>query len=241
MHHEEVARIEQAVQRLEAHGIHQLVVVPLLISSASEVMRQYQYLFGLRAQGPWNAHAHPIMVHVPVIMTPPLDDDPLVAEIVLERAKAVSQEPSTESIILIAHGPTGEEDNQRWLETMGRLAKQVQAQGQFRAVVPVTMRDDAPRQVRQAATRAMRTLVKMQSAHGSAIVVPLLLANGGIEQKIPKRLAGLTYTFQSQALLPHPKVARWIARQVREAVVQPQTWQAVQRESSSKPETVVLQ
>ena len=49
-----------------------------------------------------------------------------------------------------------------------------------------------------------------------ALVVPLLIASGGIEQKIPKLLSGLPYAYDGEALLPNPKLSRWIARQVEQ-------------------------
>ena len=221
MHPQEVQDLQRAVKALERRRVSRIVVVPLLISSASEVMRQFQYLLGLRDHGPWEAQAKPIERHVPVVMTGPLDDDPVVAEVLLERASNLSQAPAEESVILVAHGPTSDEDNLQWLAVMDRLARRVKELGHFRAVIPVTMRDDAPQPVQEEATRRMRALVRLQSERGRTLVIPLLLANGGIETKIPKRLEGLRYVYQGQALLPHPKLAQWIANRVRSAADSP--------------------
>ena len=221
MHPQEVQDLQRAVQALEQQGVSRLVVVPLLISSASEVMRQFQYLLGLRDHGPWEAQVKPIERHVPVVMTGPLDDDPVVAEVLLERASNLSQTPAEESIVLVAHGPNSDEDNLQWLAVMDRLARRVKELGHFRAVIPVTMRDDAPKPVQEEATRRMRELIRLQSERGRTLVVPLLLANGGVETKIPERLEGLRYVYQGQALLPHPKLAQWIANRVRAAADSP--------------------
>ncbi len=218
MHPGEVQEIQRGVRKLEERGVRRLVVVPLLISSASEVIRQYHYLLGLRLDGPWQEHAKPVALRVPVTMTQPLDDDPVVAEILLDRARALSQRPSEEAVVLVAHGPVTDEDNAQWLAVMDRLAKRLQRAGHFRAVVPVTMRDDAPQAVQERATEQMRRIVREQSEQGRALVVPLLLASGGIEAKIPRRLKGLTYEYLGQTLLPHPKLAEWIARRVRAAM-----------------------
>ena len=218
MHRQEVDRWQQAVDRLHAQGVGRIVVVPLLVSSASEVSRQVHYLFGLRDDGPWEAHVQPLALPVPVFMARALDDDPVVADILLERALGLSRVPAEESVILIAHGPNADDDNAQWLEVMTRLGRWIQAQGRFRAVVPVTMRDDASAAVQGAATRQLREVVHHQSAQGRTIVVPLLIASGGIEAKIPQRLEGLQYVYDGATLLPHPKVAQWIARQVEAAL-----------------------
>ena len=217
MHPHDVQHLHRALERLQRRGVSRIVAVPLLVSSASEVMRQYEYLLGLRDHGPWETHVRAIAPRVPIIMKQPLDDDPVVAEVLVERAKELSQNPRQETVILVAHGPNADDDNQKWLDAMQHLAARVQLMGGFRAVIPVTMRDDAPKSVRETAIRHLRELVRQHSQEGRALVVPLLLANGGIEAKISQCLRGLRYAYRGDALLPHPKLAQWVATQVYSA------------------------
>ncbi len=221
MHPGEAQQLQQAVDALERQGVSRIIAVPLLISSASEVMRQYQYLLGLQDHGPWEAHVRPVTHRVPVTLTDPLDDDPAVADVLVERAAALSRNPAEETVVLIAHGPNSDEDNARWLAVMERLAQQVRTEGRFRSVIPMTMRDDAPQPVQAEATRRMRQVIQEESRAGRALVVPLLLASGGVEAKIPQRLHGLHYAYAGQALLPHPKLAQWIAGRVHAAAASP--------------------
>ena len=217
MHPHEVQALQQAIDKLEQRGVGRMIAVPFLVSSSSEVMRQYQYLLRLRDHGPWETDIAPVSMRAPIVMTQPLDDDPVVSEVLVERARELSRAPQEESVILIAHGPNADEDNAQWLAVMEHVAAQVQQMGHFRVVIPVTMRDDASKPVQEAAARHMRELVRRESEQGRALVVPLLLANGGVENKIPKRLKGLTYVYRGHALLPHPKLAQWIAHRVQEA------------------------
>ena len=218
MHPHEVQALQGAVDRLQQRGVTRMVVVPMLVSSASEVMRQFHYLLGMRPDGPWQEHVKPVTLHVTPTMTSTLfDDPPVVAEILLERALELSHNPQEETVLLVAHGPNAEEDNQQWLSAMARIAQQLREQGDFRAVLPVTMRDDAPKPIQEEATRQMRALVREHSAEGRVLVVPVLLAQGGIEAKIPRRLRGLTYAYTGKTLLPHPKLAQWIAQHVQQA------------------------
>ncbi len=214
MHEAEVQAVQQAIDALERQGVTRIVAVPLLISSHSEVMRQYEYLLGMRAHGPWEGQTRPVSMRVPVTVAGALNDDAAVAKVLIERAKGLSQAPARETVILVAHGPTSEEDNAAWLKAMARLAAQIRAAGGFRAVVPVTMRDDAPMPIRAEATSAMRHVVAEYGRLGRVLVVPLLVASGGVEQKIPQRLRGLSYAYGSGTLLPHPELARWLRRQV---------------------------
>ncbi len=218
MHDREVRAIQQAVDTLERQGVHRLVVVPLLVSSSSDVMRQFEYLLRLRQRGPWETHAKPVTLHANVTMVTPLDDDPVVAEVLLDRLNVLSINPLREHVVVVAHGPNSDEDNIKWLEAMTHVTQQLQVKGRFQVVVPVTMRDDAPTSVQQASTRQLREIVHRESEQGRVLVVPLLLANGGIESKIPRRLKGLTYVYQGTALLPHPKLAQWLAQRVEQAL-----------------------
>jgi len=221
MHGGEVEALQQAVTELEHLGVEKVVAVPLLVSSASEVMRQYAYLLGLRPDGPWQEQAEPVKRQVPIRLTSPLDGDPAVAQVLLDRAREVSVAPGHEVVVVIAHGPNTEEDNARWLDAMGRLTQTIKAEGGFKDVLSVTMRDDAEPAVLAKAVADMRQTIEAQAKENTVIVLPLLIANGGIEGKIPERLSGLTFIYQPKALLPHPKLSEWIASRVQDAVKNP--------------------
>lgn len=217
MHPGEVHAVQWAVDELQRQGARRIIAVPLLVSSYSEVARQYQYLLGLRDRGMWEETVRPVARHVPLEMARALDEDPVVGEVLLDRARELSRAPTEESVVLVAHGPVSDEDDARWLVSMGRVAQHLQQAGQFRAVVPVTLRDDAPHAVRAEAESRLREVVFQHSQQGRVLVVPLLIANGGIEHKIPKALKGLRYAYSGKALLPHDKLSQWVARRVEAA------------------------
>jgi len=149
-------------------------------------------------------------------MTKALDDHPLVAEILVERARALSRDPSLEALVLVAHGPVEEADDRRWLEAMGSLGDQVRRTLPFREVRTATLRDDAPPPVRKKAVRALRREVRRLSREGGVLVVPLLVARGGIEAKVLKALDGLKFRWEGRGLAPHPNLTRWVESRARE-------------------------
>ena len=212
----EVRALQRAVRKLEHAGVQRIVAVPLLISSASQVMRQLEYLLGHREVGSWEQR--PVTVRVPVVMAAPLDADPVVAEVLLERAQVLSHQAQDETVVLVAHGPTSDADDEQWLAVLEQTAAQIREQGGFREVTAVTMRDDAPPAVQAHAQRRMRDVVRQASLLGRVLVVPVLIAGGGIEQKIPRHLHGLEYAFDGAGLLPHPKLAQWIVERVEQAL-----------------------
>lgn len=239
------ASIQAAVDSLTARGVTAIVAVPLFVSSHSSVITSTEYLLGLRAEAPADlkifakmnhsshgapapaasdhaAHAptvdpaSPITTAVPVRMTPAFNRHPLIAQIVADRARSISKTPSSEAVILVAHGPVPEDDNRRWLDDMRVLAEQVQAAAPFASVDYMTVRDDAGPAMREAATKELRDRVERQVAAGRMVlIVPHLMSFGGIEQGIRKRLEGLSYVMTEQALMPDERIAQWVRASLR--------------------------
>lgn len=228
------ANIQSALDRLEARGVTAVVAVPLFVSTHSSVITATQYLLGLRpdmppdlaifakmSHGPAAGHVGhgapavdgttPIQTRLPVRMTPALDAHPIVAAIVASRAAAISHEPASEAVILVAHGPVADDVNERWLMNLRAIAAQVGATVPYSSVDAVTVRDDAPAEIRDAATRDLRQLVeRRRAAQRRVLIVPVLLSYGGIEDGIRTRLEGLDYAMATAALAPDPRLVEWV-------------------------------
>jgi sirohydrochlorin cobaltochelatase len=229
------ANIQAAIDRLEARGVTSITAVPLFVSSHSSVITSTQYLLGLRKEMPADLAIFAKMSHgtdatdhsnhgaaptdgtIPVShrasirITSALDAHPLVADIVDARAREISVTPSTEAVVLVAHGPTRDDENDRWLVNLRTLATSVNSRTPYASIDAITVRDDAPAPIRDAATRELRALVEKQTALGRRVIlVPILLSYGGIEAGIRKRLEGLTYQMPSKALAPDPKIVAWV-------------------------------
>ena len=222
---------QAAVDALRSRGARRIVSIPLLISSHSEVYRQYEFLLHLRPSpafphpipmdsmvmppGHLMTSAKPLHLDAPVVLTQALDSSPWMADSLLERATEISRAPSRETVILVAHGPNGDKDNVLWERSLGSWTQALRRKNKFKNVVSLTLRDDAPEIIRSQATERLRLLVAESSKEGDALIVPVLLAPGGIEEGILKRLEGLSYRM-SRPLLPDPRISRWIHDQVEE-------------------------
>ncbi len=233
--------IQAAIDALVTRGVSSIVAVPLFVSSHSSVVRSTEYLLGLRASAPADfaifarmSHGHPaagahaegdhhaaaadvaqntrpVVATVPIRMTPALNRHPIVGEILASRARVLSKVPAQEAVILVAHGPSPDDDNARWLADMAALAAVVRTSTAFRSVEFLTVRDDAEAKVRDAATAELRALVTRHTADGHRVlVVPLLMSFGGIERGIVKRLDGLSYVMASQGLMPDDRLVTWV-------------------------------
>ena len=152
---------------------------------------------------------------VPVRMSSALDGHPIVAAILADRARAISTEPAREAVILVAHGPVSDAENEQWLNNLGVLAGSIRKGRVYASIDWMTVRDDAPPAVRDTATAELRALVGKRGESGThVLIVPVLLSFGGIEQGIRKRLDGLDYVMTTQAIMPDDRLADWIKAQL---------------------------
>jgi hypothetical protein len=154
----------------------------------------------------------PVVSKVPITrMTPALNGHRLVTGILTARAQSISRNPVGEAGVIVAHGPSPDEDNNRWLQDMGALAMAMARTTRFASIDYLTVRDDAPGTIRDAATSQLRALVSARAGEGRRVlIVPLLLSFGGIERGIATRLEGLRYTMADAALLPDDRLVTWV-------------------------------
>jgi hypothetical protein len=236
------ATIQNAIDKLIARGVAEIVAVPLFVSSWSTVITSTEYLLGLRAEAPPALASYAKMNHasaaaappgspsrihddhtraadgtipvkssLPIRMTPALNDHPIVADVLASRARAISRNPAQEALVILAHGPNEEDDNRRWLADMRSLAARIGQSEKFASIEYLTLRDDAPKPVRDAATEQLRAIVQREISRGRRVlIVPLLISFGGIERGLRERLDGLTYTMADAALMPDERLITWV-------------------------------
>ena len=237
--------LQAGVDALEAAGVSRIAVVPLFVNSRSEVMDQTRYALGLagkpseimrgaaeRMKGmkmpPGMAHHRMNMFSLKrvkfrkgtsVALASALDADPFVSLVLLERARALSREPAKETVVLVAHGPVDDAAVSSWDKDLQAHAAAILKGGGFRAARTALLRDDAAPEVRARSVTALRAeIADARKDGGRALVVPVLIARGGIEDKIPRDLAGLDYAWSGDALLPHAGFDRWVLDRAEEAL-----------------------
>ncbi len=226
------ATLQAGIDKLAARGVARVIAVPLFIHSRSEILDQTAYALGLsdkpsevlraaseRMKSMPMPPGMPMMnmfsldrvkTALPITMTTALDDSALVSNILLERAKALSRDAKTETVILVAHGPVDESAVGAWNDALAKHAAFVRREGGFLGASFALLRDDAAPDVRAASVRALRELVRAGGKDGRALVVPVLIARGGIEGKLPRDLAGLKYAWDGSTLMPHDGFEGWV-------------------------------
>jgi sirohydrochlorin ferrochelatase len=228
--------LQRGIDRLEAQGVSLIVAVPLFVNSHSEVMDQTRYALDLssspsetmrRAAAAMKSMPMPMNMfslkrashRARILLAAALDADPLVSRVLLERARALSRDPAKETVILVAHGPVDDAAVPYWARDLAAHAAAIEKGGNFRAVRAELLRDDASPAVRAKAVAELRArVVDAARDGGRALVVPVLIARGGIEDKIPRDLAGLAFAWSGDALLPHAGFDEWALKRARETI-----------------------
>lgn len=232
--------IEGAIRRLEARGARAIVIVRvfgLAASFRSSIDRMVgldvEQAVGLHGAGHHggghalgghdpgsHGHGHGGGAPGPRIHTRALvtsvggvEDDPLFAEALLDRARALSKDPGKETVILVAHGYGDDRLNAHWRGVLDSLAVRMREGGSsFRAIHVGTWREDWDDK-RPAEVEAIRGLVQGATADGGrALVIPARTTGTGPEKRL---LEGLTFELGS-GFAPSPQFTAWMERQVEE-------------------------
>lgn len=223
--------IQEAVTRLEKRGARRIAVVRLFVSGDS-FLPETRKILGLEPGAPdrpknapaasGHAHHHDhgagSLWRVKssaefAVSGAGLMDSPQMGKVLAKRALDLSKDPRRESVLILAHGPEDDGENERWIEKISALAAEIGRAKPFREVRVETLREDWPEKRAEAEAR-IREFVTRGSRDGRALVIPFRVHGFGPYAKI---LKGLDYASDGQGLLPDPAVADWIAEQAREA------------------------
>ena len=208
---------QEAYDDLVAAGVQRVVIVPLLVSSYSSHYEQIRFIGHLRDDYPGSDWMSLTPLHGPadvVGVTPALDAHPILADILSDRAHALSRDPSRESLVIVAHGPNGDADADRWIGVIRELGAQIRPRVPFREIDIRLLRDDAPKPVKDQALAEFRDSVASRAASGRVVVVPLMLGPGRVVDQIPDVLTGLDYRWDGRPVLPDRRIADWVMSQV---------------------------
>ncbi|MFC4778151.1 sirohydrochlorin chelatase [Paenibacillus sp. GCM10023252] len=201
--------IQDGVDALEALGVTELFVLPLFVSSGSTHVDEIGQAFGFprayQLEGDLGTFrtASATTVHMGL----PIDDDPDIAELLLSNIAELSDQPSEESLLLVAHGSKEAGFHGRWRQGLTSLAARMQDLGGFRrAEIAMLLPNQAG---------CVLKAMQRREPEAAVIVVPIFLSTGYFTNHvIPNRLTGLTYRYNGLAMLPHPAIERWMQRQM---------------------------
>lgn len=212
---------DEAIERLEAKlhsegtSLDHLIVFPLFISSHSEVIEMQKYIFKKRPDLVLPIPGvHPTKFKGNITYMNALDYDPQVSLILANRfhhlvhlAKDRGFSSKQMELVLVMHGPVDEKANAEWMKMGERYAKDVRYLFPVAASHIISLRDDAPAEVRDQMTRDLRRVINEASDKGKiSLILPLLISKGGIEGGILERVKDLDYVWSGETLFPDQKL-----------------------------------
>lgn len=223
--------LQEAISKLEARGVSDIGVVRLFISGESWLERTGQIL-GLQdgaperpepeMHGEHGAHAQHTRHRMEFwrvdsdarfrLSQEGLSQAPEMDAVLVERVTALSQQPGNEDVLVLAHGPGDDAENERWLRYITERTAALREHHDFNNIMVATLREDWPEE-REAAQKIVRDYIRAANDAGrTALVVPYRVYGFG---PYADALEGLDYVADETGLVPHPAVADWIERQIR--------------------------
>ncbi|EGL82771.1 cobalamin (vitamin B12) biosynthesis CbiX protein [Caldalkalibacillus thermarum TA2.A1] len=197
--------IARGVQGLEEKGVQEIVALPLFVCSGSTHLDEIQYALGLKTAPAVETELAPVPRRSTINWVAPMDDHPVVVQIITERIKALSVAPAEETVLLVAHGSDKPGFQEEWQRTLASLSRSIQGAFPFKKVAYATVH---PYTIRPQAE-------KLAQASKRMIVIPLFISEGYYTKTyIPAQLAGLDYVYDGRTYLPHPLVSRWMTEQI---------------------------
>lgn len=217
--------LDAAVRRLEAQGVRRIGVVRLFISGDSWRERTEQ-IFGLRPGAPprpaedhsahWAHSGHSMALwRIESAARFALSDEGLadateMGEVLVERVRTLSRDPARESVLILAHGPEYDAENDRWLRLIGERAASVRALGNFRTVEVQSLREDWPEKRAASEARIRAFAAQATASGGQLIVIPYRVSGFGPYARV---LEGVSYQADRRGLVPSNQVEAWVRRQ----------------------------
>ena len=211
--------IASAVRRLEEAGAETIIIMPVTTADNSTLTRQWQYIFG-NLEEPAYLDTEVVSSKAKLIWTPTPTAHPIVAEIMGDYAKGLSEDPANETLFILGHGPQSKEDNDKELAILASHAEAIQKRLGFADVKYYNVQDDAPPDVRKANVKAIRADVDGEVAKGRRIIaVTTMLTASSVVRRLKDDI-GPQADFEGRGLMEHPRFKDWINEQIENALAQ---------------------
>ncbi|WP_040949709.1 sirohydrochlorin chelatase [Gorillibacterium massiliense] len=195
--------ISDGIRELEDKGVTDIIAVPLFVSAGSTHVDEIAYSLGVVPSPSTETELKPLPMKARIHWTGPVDDDPIVAQIIYDKIEPMSQVPSEEILFLIGHGSGEPGFYEKWRGTLERLAGRVRLLGGFAGAETATLLPD------ELGTRLAE--ITRHYPGKAVLAAPLFMGEGFFTQTvIPSRMKGWVCRYNGEGMLPHPLVSRWI-------------------------------
>ena len=204
-----------SVNEMINNNVDKIFVVPVSSTAHNTLVRQWNYIFNLEDSYSYSEVER--IKNENIVMLDPISDHIYAKRIILEYTNEISDDPSNEVLIIIAHGPIDADDNKIELALMDNIGQYIKESTNISTVKAFTLQDDAPKHIRERNLENIKTFMKSSQDDGKRILmVSNLMSGQGIQRKLSKDFEGYDYVFNPKGLLTHPLYIEWIKESVIE-------------------------
>ncbi|MCP9470449.1 MAG: hypothetical protein NNA31_10675 [Nitrospira sp.] len=208
--------IQDAVSRLEQRGIRHVVFVRLYALD-HHMKSLTDYILGLSDQPPGDGHdgghgstSAPPQVRTAVTFSAfgGYEQNPDIATVLHKRIAELSQDPTEETVLLLAHGDGTDEGDNRWIAVMNEHIARLRQEphcAKLKDIKAFTVREDWPGK-REKAVAAVRSTIEEASRDSRVLVIAHRLYGAGPYRHM---LAGLNFELNDKGLAD-PILTRWL-------------------------------
>jgi len=202
-----------SVNEMIDKDVEKIFVVPVSSTAHNTLVRQWNYIFNLEEQFAYSEVDR--IINERIVMLEPINDDIYAKKIILEYTNEISSDPANEVLIIIAHGPIDQADNEIELRLMNNIGEYIKKHSSIQTVESFTLQDDAPKTIRDQNLKRIKAFMNASNEDGKRILmVSNLMSGKGIQKKIEEDFEGIDYTFNPKGLLTHPYYIDWIKESV---------------------------
>lgn len=232
--------VQRALDRLAGQRVDKVVGIPLETITEEPWLNSARYLFGVRAEpatdSPGSASsdaadrpqkklkpmtastlktsssgAKRLDSRVPLVLAPALDQSPVLAAILADRAKALAQQPARETLVLAGIKPRNDDAGKGWLAAAQAIADKVNLKAGFRKAVAVGVREGVRADQQDKDRADLKLLFRGLVREGRVVVVPLSPQGARVGQMLKNTLGGFAaYRWDGKGIEGDKRLGDWI-------------------------------
>lgn len=229
--------VQRALDKLLNQHVGKVVAVPLATLSESPSVDEARYLFGIREEpvndrpdarekemkAPHSANKSALVLpsdgrrlkrlasRVPLVLTATIDRSPVLAEILADRAKALSRDPAKDAVVLVGVGPRSDAALKTWKTSASAVAEQVRRKGGFRKAAVAAVRSGVRAGQQDQDRTEIRSTFHALTSEGRVVVVPLAPDGSLVERMLKRDLGNTAYRWDGKGLLGDRRLVDWVA------------------------------
>ncbi len=203
--------LTQAIEELKRGGASNIVAIPLFLAAADPLLK--------KSIARLASHAAASPAGITVRWAPPLAQSYLAAQILLDRAAALSQGPAQERLVIVGLGAVDEDSERAIRSDLEQMSRYVARYLPFRETrIGIYYDRSAEAGLREKKNQAVDDLViKAAARKGKTLLIPFFIgakhdSHMSMTHGLKMKFAEFDVAYDAQEILPHPNVLLWLKK-----------------------------